>query len=80
MYGARGGYVELDGDRYKVSAKINIIDGYSAHADKKGLLGFVTGIRSWPSQVWIVHGESCAKRELAERIEASYRLANVMLI
>ena len=75
MYGTRGGYVELDGDRYKIGAKINLIGGYSAHADQKGLLGFVTGMRGWPSQVRIVHGETDAKRELAERIEASYQLA-----
>lgn len=75
MYGARGGYVDLDGDRYKIGAKINMIGGYSAHADQKGLLGFVTGMRGWPSQVRIVHGETSAKRELAERIEASYRVA-----
>ena len=74
MYGPRGGYVELDGERYEIGAKINIIGGYSAHADQKGLLGFVTGMRGWPSQVRIVHGETDAKRELAERIEASYRL------
>ena len=75
MYGTRGGYVELDGDRYKIGAKISLIGGYSAHADQKGLLGFVTGMRGWPSQVRIVHGETDAKRELAERIEASYQLA-----
>jgi metallo-beta-lactamase family protein len=73
-YGPRGGYVDLDGERYKIGAKINIIGGYSAHADQKGLLGFVTGMRGWPGQVRIVHGETDAKRELAERIEASYRL------
>ncbi len=74
MYGARCGYVDLDGGRYKIDAKVHTIGGYSAHADQKGLLGFVTHMRLWPSQVRIVHGETSAKRELAERIEASYRL------
>lgn len=75
VHGPRGGYVDLDGERYKIGAKINTIGGYSAHADQKGLLGFVTGMRGWPSQVRIVHGETSTKHELAERIEASYRLA-----
>ena len=75
MYGPRGGYVSLDGGRYKIGAKISTIGGYSAHADQKGLLGFVTGMRGWPTQVRIVHGEADAKRGLAEGIEASYRLA-----
>lgn len=75
MYGERGGYVDLDGERYNIGAKINTIGGYSAHADQKGLLGFVTRMRNWPSQVRIVHGETSAKRELGERIKAHYRQA-----
>ena len=75
MYGERGGYVDLDGERYKIGAKINIIGGYSAHADQKGLLGFVTRMRNWPSQVRIVHGETGAKHELGERLKALYKQA-----
>ena len=74
-YGGRGGYVDLDGQRYEIGAKVHTIGGYSAHADQKGLLGFVTRMRQWPSQVRIVHGEAGAKRELAKRIEAHYRQA-----
>jgi metallo-beta-lactamase family protein len=75
MYGKRGGYVDLDGERYKIGTKINTIGGYSAHADQKGLLGFVTRMRNWPSQVRIVHGEASAKRELGERLKVLYRQA-----
>ncbi|WP_324730754.1 MBL fold metallo-hydrolase [Pseudomonas paeninsulae] len=75
MYGERGGYVDLDGERYNIGAKINTIGGYSAHADQKGLLGFVTRMRIWPSQVRIVHGETGAKHELGERLKALYRQA-----
>ncbi|MDM8349808.1 MBL fold metallo-hydrolase [Pseudomonas sp. sp1636] len=73
MYGGRGGYVDLDGERYKIGAKINTIGGYSAHADQKGLLGFVTRMRDWPSHVRIVHGETSAKHELGERLKALYK-------
>ena len=75
MYGERGGFVDLDGERYKIGAKINTIGGYSAHADQKGLLGFVTRMRDWPSQVRIVHGETSAKHELGERLKALYKQA-----
>ncbi|MDO9623709.1 MAG: MBL fold metallo-hydrolase [Pseudomonas sp.] len=73
MYGGRGGYVDLDAERYKIGAKINTIGGYSAHADQKGLLGFVTRMRHWPSQVRIVHGETGAKQEFGERLKALYK-------
>lgn len=67
--------MEMDGQRYAIRVQVHTISGYSAHADQKGLLEFVTGMRGWPSQMRIVHGETRAKRELAERIEASYRFA-----
>lgn len=73
MYGERGGYVDLDGERCKVGAKINTIGGYSAHADQKGLPGFVTRMRNWPSQVRIVHGETGAKHALGGRLKALYK-------
>jgi metallo-beta-lactamase family protein len=75
MYGERGGYVDLDGERYKIGAKVHTIGGYSAHADQQGLLGFVKRMRGWPSQVRIVHGETSAKRELGERLQALYKQA-----
>lgn len=67
VHGPSGGYVELDGERYTVGVKITTIGGYSAHADQKGLLGFVTRMRHWPSDIRIVHGDATAKVTLAER-------------
>jgi len=75
LYGARGGYVDLDQERYKIAAKINTIGGYSAHADQQGLLRFVTGMRRWPEQVRIVHGDARAKQELGEHLKALYTQA-----
>jgi metallo-beta-lactamase family protein len=75
VHGPGGGYVELDGERYKVGAKITTIGGYSAHADQKGLLGFVTRMRHWPSDIRIVHGDAAAKVTLAERFKAYYEQA-----
>ncbi len=74
-YGSRGGYVELDGQRYDIRAQIHTIGGYSAHADQQGLLRFVTGMRRWPEQVRIVHGDASAKRELGERLQVLYKTA-----
>lgn len=75
VHGPSGGYVELDGERYKIAAKVTTIGGYSAHADQKGLLGFVTRMRHWPSDIRIVHGDAAAKLTLAERFRANYEQA-----
>lgn len=65
QYGPRGGYVELDGERYPIRAGVHRLGGYSAHADQAGLLRFVTGMRQWPQEVRLVHGDAEAKAALA---------------
>lgn len=75
-YGPKGGYVELDENRYKIGAKISTIGGCSAHAGKLGLVNFVTKMREWPSEIRIVHGDSAAKNTLAAHYQAQYRQAN----
>nr|WP_217475433.1 MBL fold metallo-hydrolase [Stutzerimonas stutzeri] len=71
-YGPKGGYVYLDGERIDVRAGIAIIGGYSAHADQKGLVEFVTGMQEWPGEIRVVHGEEGAKRELSAQLCALY--------
>lgn len=70
QYGPRGGYVDLDGERFDIKAGVTTLGGYSAHADQAGLVGFVTRMRHWPKQVRLIHGEHSAKTALAEVLQA----------
>jgi metallo-beta-lactamase family protein len=72
-HGPRGGYVDIDGQRYAIRAQVHIMGGYSAHADQKSLLAFVTRMRHRPKEVRIVHGDPQAKAQLAEQLQARYR-------
>jgi metallo-beta-lactamase family protein len=63
-YGPRGGYVELDGQRYDIRARIHTPGGYSAHADQQNLLDFVGAMNPLPREVILVHGERGAKLAL----------------
>ena len=72
-YGPRGGYVDLDGERIDIRAGITSVGGYSAHADQKGLVEFVTGMQRWPTEVRVVHGEEGAKRALAAKLYNEYK-------
>lgn len=47
----KGGYVELDRERYPIVLGVSTINGYSAHADQKVLVGFVTDMADWPAEV-----------------------------
>jgi metallo-beta-lactamase family protein len=73
QYGPRGGYVELDGQRYEIRAKVHSLGGYSAHADQDGLVRFITGMREWPSEIRLIHGEAGAKEQLRRVLESAYQ-------
>lgn len=75
QYGPRGGYAELDGQRYDIRAQVHTIGRYFAHADQKGLVGFVAGMRHWPSEIRIVivHGDA-READLAEHLARLYAL------
>ncbi|WP_258189625.1 MBL fold metallo-hydrolase RNA specificity domain-containing protein [Stutzerimonas nitrititolerans] len=75
-YGPKGGYVNLDGERFDIRAGISSIGGYSAHADQNGLVDFVTGMQQWPTEIRVVHGEQEAKQILADRLYAEYEQRN----
>lgn len=68
-YGPRGGYVLLDGERYDIRAKIHTIGGYSAHADQRNLVDFVTGIPVPPREIRLVHGDTDAKAKLRDALQ-----------
>ena len=63
-YGPRGGWVELDDERYDIRARIHQVGGYSAHAGQSDLVAFVSGIPVHPREIRIVHGDSGAKLAL----------------
>ncbi|WP_312449980.1 MBL fold metallo-hydrolase [Stutzerimonas nitrititolerans] len=78
-YGPKGGYVNLDGEHFDIRAGINSIGGYSAHADQKGLVEFVTGMQQWPTEIRVVHGEQKAKQALADVLRVQYAAREVSI-
>lgn len=71
-YGSANGYVDIEGERIDIEAGVASIGGYSAHADQRGLVKFVTGMRRRPSHIRIVHGEEKAKQALANELKRAY--------
>ena len=68
-YGPRGGYVDLDGTRLDIRAGIHTLGGYSAHADQKDLINFVTRMRVKPKKIILVHGDTDAKHALQHALQ-----------
>jgi len=79
QYGPRGGWVELDGQRYTIRAGVHTLEGYSAHADQQDLLNFVGRMRDKPRQIRLVHGDTGAKAALAAAIRQQHPGVEVVL-
>jgi metallo-beta-lactamase family protein len=60
--------VKLFGDEIYVNAHVHSLEGYSGHADRKGLITWAEGFNSKPSHIFLVHGELESKQSLAEGI------------
>lgn len=66
--GQPGAAVELDGERREIAAAVHTIDGYSAHADRQGLLDWLAAMPQKPGAVKLVHGEDRARESLAAEL------------
>src|SRR5512136_237440 len=57
--------VKIFGEECAVNARIETIDGYSAHADESELLEFIGAIPQRPGHAFIVHGEPEATQAMS---------------
>ena len=78
-YGPKNGWVEIDGERYDINAKIHQIGGYSAHADQKNLIDFASQIDSGPEVVRVIHGDENAKAALQDKLGESLPKAKIII-
>lgn len=78
-YQEQNGYVELDGERYTIKAKVHTLSGYSAHADQHDLINFVKRMRVKPQEIRIVHGDEEAKQTLKDKFEMLFLSTDVLI-
>lgn len=61
--------VNLFGEPVQVNADIINLEGFSGHADKDGLMRWLSGFKERPRQVFLVHGEPESKKSFANWVE-----------
>ena len=62
--------VRVLGEEVAVRAKIEVLDGFSAHADANQIISWLSHMKNnKPAKVFIVHGETPAQEALKERIQ-----------
>jgi len=60
--------VRIFGHEHRVRARIAQIHGFSAHADRSGLLRWISTLEAPPRHVFVTHGEPDAARPFAETV------------
>ncbi len=65
----RAPVIKVFGDEVPLRAEVEVLNGYSAHADRRDLRAWLSAVRergSAPERVFLVHGEVAAQDALAE--------------
>lgn len=65
----RAPFVTIMGEQVPVRAEIATLGGFSAHADRTALLGWLRGFTRPPRSTWLVHGEA----DVADSFAAAIR-------
>jgi metallo-beta-lactamase family protein len=61
--------VRIFGEDVPVRAKVETIQGFSAHADANGLMRWLKSATNAPKRIFLVHGDPEPAKTLAERIQ-----------
>ncbi len=61
--------VRIFGEVFSLKAKVEVITGFSGHADREGLLGWAGAMQKKPRHTFIVHGEEEAALSLADQLQ-----------
>lgn len=61
--------VRIHGQQHQVKARVEQIHGFSAHADKIGLLRWLSHFKSPPDRLFLNHGEKEVSLKLAEYLQ-----------
>ncbi len=60
--------VRIFGEEFPVRAKVEVITGFSGHADREGLLAWAGAMQKKPQQTFVVHGEEESATAFADAL------------
>ncbi len=67
------------GEEYTLRAQVEVVNGFSAHADRQELLDWVGHMNKMPDHTFLVHGEEEASFALASGLRQRHQLQNVVV-
>jgi len=71
--------VRIYGEEFEVRARVEVLTGFSGHADKNGLVNFVRVMKKKPQHTFIIHGEEDSSASLAAALRNELGLEDVVI-
>lgn len=71
--------VRIFGEEFQVRARVEVLPGFSGHADREGLINFVRAMKKKPQHTFVVHGEDDSSQSLANALRQELGLENVVI-
>jgi metallo-beta-lactamase family protein len=69
--------VRIYGEEFEVRARVEVLTGFSGHADRDGLVDFVRVMEKKPERTFIVHGEEESSTNLAKTLREELGLKGI---
>ncbi len=69
--------IRIFGDEYQVRAKVEVVTGFSGHADREGLLAWAAAMKKKPRHTFVVHGEEESATAFADALGTELGFTNV---
>lgn len=70
--------VKIFGEDISVNARVEMIEGFSGHADRDGLLSWIGSFNRKPGKIFIVHGEETVMNEFSASINQKFGIETVI--
>lgn len=64
--------VRIFGDEYNLRAQVEVLNGFSGHADKDELMDWVGAMQKYPERTFLVHGEEEAANTLQQSLADTF--------
>jgi len=64
--------VKIHGEYWPIRAEVVRLDSMSAHADRNGLLDWISSLKQRPTQIFVTHGEPAAADSLRRAIDERF--------
>jgi metallo-beta-lactamase family protein len=71
--------VKVFGDEFPLKARVEVITGFSGHADREGLLAWAGAMEKKPRHTFLVHGEAESTAALAAALAEELQFSNIKI-